>query len=260
MISDDAGTPSPRSGPARRPRDERERRVSLPRVTQSWGMAPVTSPGCYKMLPGELGEDTAPLGHGRGTRPLMRGRGRAAISPLPKVTPDVEFPGPPVPPKPGSGFGGFLVTPCAVLLGLTCAFKAVARDDPSSWHSFEPGREHSWSLHFGFSGPLRGGSSSGAPRPSASLLLGKAGAGRELRFRWLMELVMPGVISWPFPRGLGPRWLSGGVRLRSSLHSSAPRWASQWTMQRETEAQRRFRQLQRQQLLHPPGWGLRARG
>lgn len=52
-MSDAAG-----AGPPGRRWDERERRVSLVQVTQSWGMAPVTSPGCCKVLPGERG------GHG----------------------------------------------------------------------------------------------------------------------------------------------------------------------------------------------------
>lgn len=38
--------------------------MSLLQVTQSWGMAPVTSPGCCKMLPGEWRGDTAPPGCG----------------------------------------------------------------------------------------------------------------------------------------------------------------------------------------------------
>lgn len=40
--------------------------MSLLQVTQSWGMAPVTSPGCCKMLPGEWGRHSTARLWGQG--------------------------------------------------------------------------------------------------------------------------------------------------------------------------------------------------
>lgn len=98
--------------------------MSLLQVTQSWGMAPVTSPGCCKMLPGEWG--------GHGTVRLWGQRHSNKVSPalMWRISPGVSLAGDiPVPwqhdlcvPR----LGGFPVTPRAVFLGMTCAFRAVA--------------------------------------------------------------------------------------------------------------------------------------
>lgn len=66
------------------------------RVTQSWGMALVTSPGCCKMLPGECGGDTAPPEHGEGdTAPMCPRNGAGTELPpskLPGMSPAGEVP------------------------------------------------------------------------------------------------------------------------------------------------------------------------
>lgn len=105
----------------------------LQQVTQSWGMAPVTSPGCWKMLPGERGGDTASPGHGEGdTAPTCpsEGLGPSCLLEAACGVSGREGSHPGVPPQHEQqpvrpSLGGFPVTLRVV------TFKAVARDNPA---------------------------------------------------------------------------------------------------------------------------------